>query len=80
MKTSELPVSNNIFSDDKILIVSNASEPSTAIVDVSTLEKYFISPFSANTTTHIGQLQFDTNFLYVTVANNVIKKIQLQTI
>ena len=82
-KTSELPVANSISNIDRIIIVTDPTGlPNTKSLSFLDLQKSLIkfqTP-SANTICTQGTIFYDTNYLYIAVANNTIKKVALQVI
>lgn len=91
-RISEFPIANTMGDTDRLLIITGTgSEPVTQTVSKGNFFKSVtaLSPATlqipkstpANSTSNaVGQsIWMDTNFLYVAVANNVIKRVALSS-
>jgi len=87
-KVSELPITNNAASDDRILILKTpGGSPSTRTITVSNLFNNSaanvtikeVSPPGSNISVTQGTIFYDTNYLYIAVANNTLKRITLES-
>jgi hypothetical protein len=77
-KTSELNIANTIAGTDRLVFVANPSgNVATETITLNTVIQYIVSPYSANNVTIPGQLQFDSNYLYVTTPDTTIKKVAI---
>lgn len=87
-KISELPIINSALSNDRIVILKNPnSAPATVTISVSNL----LGNSSANLviqevnvpnssiTVKKGTIFYDQDYLYIAVANNTIKRINLSS-
>ncbi len=82
-KTSILSVANTISITDRMVIITDPSgSPATETITFDNVKKAIISNSTptANTPAVQGTLFYDSNFLYVTVANNIIKKVALSNL
>ena len=86
IKTSQLVLASNLDSTDRFVVVRNASNSSLATtntVSFSTIRSYIaIANTPANSsalTVRGGTLLYDSNYLYIAVANNVVKRVSLQS-
>lgn len=90
-KISELPVVTSAVGTDLLCVVANAS--GNAVTSQITVTKLLTAsanlsvtslrtestPATANSTGTKGQIQFDTSYVYVCVANNTWKRASLST-
>jgi len=87
-KTSELAISNNAVGSDRIVFLKDpAGVPSTRTITVANLlgnssaNVAIRNATPANSTINVnsGTIFYDSSYLYVAVANNVLKRINLQS-
>jgi len=83
-KVSELPTASNVASTDRILVLR---EP-TGTASVRTVPFSVISanivisnsvPANSSSNGIAGTIRFDSNYIYVCVANNTWKKVSIDT-
>jgi hypothetical protein len=87
-KVSELPTTNSAASDDRLVILKNpGGSPSTRTISVENLFSNSSAnvvlqkqtPANSTITVAEGTLFFDETYLYVAVANNVLKRVELSS-
>lgn len=87
-KITELPVSNSVVGEDLLLTVTNPSNNATtrSISVKNFLENnnsnvviQKITPENSTSNSITGTVTFDDDYLYVTIANNLIKRITLES-
>ncbi len=87
-KTSELPTTNNAVANDRIVILKDpAGTPSTRTIKVSDLLGNSAAnvviqeatPANSTITIKKGTMLFDSNYLYIAVANNSLKRVSLNS-
>jgi hypothetical protein len=86
IKTSALTVSTSLSDTDRFVVVRNPSNSALATTNAVSLSTIRASIPIANTpanstalTVKAGTLLYDSGYLYVAVANNIIKRAQLST-
>ena len=86
LKISELPALTSISGDDLLVIVDDPSgTPTTKKVTVANLLGNSaanvviqnVTPANGTITVTKGTIMFDSSFIYIATANNVIKKVAL---
>ena len=88
-KTSELAVATSLAGTDRIIVLTSpASSPVTKTITVSNLfgnssanvEIYNIATVAnSSITAPKGTIMFDTDYLYIAIANNTLKRISLES-
>lgn len=83
-KVSELPTAANVAITDRVLVLRDPSgTPSVRTVNVSVLSANLTisNTAVANSTANgvAGNIRFDSNYLYVCVANNIWKRVSLSS-
>lgn len=87
-KTSELATTNNAVANDRIVILKDpAGTPSTRTIKVSDLLGNSAAnvviqeatPANSTITIKKGTMLFDSNYLYIAVANNSLKRVSLNS-
>ena len=83
-KVSELPTAANVAITDRVLVLRDpAGTPSVRTVNVSVLSANLTisNTAVANSTANgvAGNIRFDSNYLYVCVANNIWKRVSLSS-
>ena len=78
-KISELPTASNVASTDRVLVLRNpAANPSVRTVTVSDFSANIVLsnsvPANSSSNGIAGTLRFDSNYIYVCVANNTWKR------
>jgi hypothetical protein len=86
IKTSALTVSTSLYDTDRFVVVRNPSNSALATTNAVSLSTIRASIPIANTpanstalTVTAGTLLYDSGYLYVAVANNIIQRAQLST-
>ena len=82
IKTSELPVTGTLANNDLLLVVrSPNSNPTTNTITLNTFRSVLAisnTPANSNALTVLGgTLLYDSNYLYIATANNVVKRVSL---
>jgi hypothetical protein len=81
VKISELPIANSLSSSDRLVFLFNpGNNPSVRTITASNFTNTIISntaPANATSTGTAGQLAYDSEYLYVCVANNTWGRVQL---
>jgi len=85
IKFSQLPIANTAGTSDRLVLVSlaNPSNPALETISISNIYTTANSINVANTpanssiTVSQGSIFMDLNYLYVAVANNVLKRVAL---
>lgn len=88
-KTSNLAIATGLAGTDRVLVLTNPnSSPATKTITVSNLfgnssanvEIYNIASVgNSSITVQKGVVMFDTNYLYIAVANNTLKRVALES-
>lgn len=83
-KLSQLTVTNNVASTDRILILKNPSGvPVTRTVDISTLGANLVfsnsAPANSSANGITGTITYDSSYVYICVANNTWKRSAIST-
>ena len=87
-KTSELATTNNAVANDRIVILKDPSgTPLTRTIKVSDLLGNSAAnvviqeatPANSTITIKKGTMLFDSNYLYIAVANNSLKRVSLNS-
>lgn len=83
-RLSELQTSNTVATTDLfVATVDPTGNTATKHISFSTVKSTMIkslTPVGNTVPEFIGQLYYDTNFLYVAVSNTLIKKISLSSL
>jgi hypothetical protein len=90
VKTSELPIASTLESGDRLVIVkAPGSTPNTATIDIQKIfantsanVMHIQGPVSTPASSAAmavlsGRIMWDANYLYIAVANNVLKRVEL---
>jgi len=87
-KTSELPTTNSASGSDRVVILKDpAGTPSTRTITVTNLFGNSsanlvirnITPANSTINVNAGTIFYDSSYLYIAVANNVLKRVSLQS-
>lgn len=87
-KTSELPTTNSATGSDRVVILKDpAGTPSTRTITVTNLlgnssANVVIrssTPANSTITVNQGTIFYDNTYLYIAVANNVLKRVSLNS-
>lgn len=81
-KVSELPIANVTTANDRVVILSyaNSATPELATYPLENITNLTLNtPANSTINTSVGSISFDSSYLYVSIANNVIRRIPLQS-
>ena len=83
-KVSDLPTAANVAATDRVLVLRDPSgNASVRTVNFSTLSANLLIsnavPVSSSSTGLPGTIRFDTNYVYVCIANNTWKRAALSS-
>lgn len=81
-KVSELPIAANVASTDRILVLRDPTgNPSVRTAALSTISANLVlttaTPANSNSIGVAGTIRYDSNYVYVCVANNAWKRASL---
>lgn len=83
-RVSELFVANAVANSDLLVVIANTSGNSVTVsmtvADFSSTMHFKTTPISGSATTvKAGRIFYDNNYIYVAIANNVVKRVLLET-
>ena len=83
-KVSELPIASNVATTDRVLVLrspaSNASLRTVTMANFSAnITILSTTPANSSANGIAGTIRFDSNYLYICVANNTWKRADLNT-
>jgi hypothetical protein len=81
VKISELPIANSLSSSDRLVFLANpGSNPSVRTITTLNFSNTIISntaPANSSSSGTAGQLAYDSEYLYVCIANNTWGRVSL---